>query len=149
MMHPELSPFHSHVESSIMKHLPRYMAMAAVLALPASLSAQSFNSGPLAGSTCTGNCGTIGANGNIGLSGNVGSTAHGWVSTASGVSAREVEAVERRQARDGSHRAARDEEMRDAVGRIVDEPQHGHEMRHLRRTCCASSRAARRCTCPE
>lgn len=70
-----------------MKHLPRYMAMAAVLALPASLSAQSFNSGPLAGSTCTGNCGTIGANGNIGLSGNVGSTAHGWVSTASGVSA--------------------------------------------------------------
>jgi hypothetical protein len=70
-----------------MKHLPRYMAMAAVLALPASLSAQSFNSGPLAGSTCTGNCGPIGANGNIGLSGNVGSTAHGWVSTANGVSA--------------------------------------------------------------
>jgi hypothetical protein len=37
------------------------------------------------GWSCTGNCGTLGANGVVTLSPVVGSTAYGWVSTASGV----------------------------------------------------------------
>jgi hypothetical protein len=68
-----------------MKRISTLLALAAAVALPASASAQAFNSGPLAGSVCTGNCGVIGANGNVGLSGLAGSTAHGWVSTANGV----------------------------------------------------------------
>ena len=70
-----------------MKRVSALVALAAAITLPASLSAQAFNGGPLPGSACTGNCGTIGANGSIGLSGNAGSTASGWVSSSGGVSA--------------------------------------------------------------
>lgn len=63
-----------------MKRVAALVALAAAVALPASASAQAFNSGLIG--TCTGNCGTIGANGNIGLSGLAGSTAHGYVSSA-------------------------------------------------------------------
>jgi hypothetical protein len=63
-----------------MKRVAALVALAAAVALPASASAQAFNNGLIG--TCTGNCGTIGANGNIGLSGLAGSTAHGYVSSA-------------------------------------------------------------------
>jgi hypothetical protein len=58
------------------------VAAAAVL-VPAALSAQAFNGGLIG--TCTGNCGTLGADGVVGLSGLAGSTQHAFVSTANGV----------------------------------------------------------------
>lgn len=60
---------------------------AAAAIVPSLASAQAFNGGLPFGSTCVGNCGTIGANGVVGLSGLAGSTAHGFVSSNAGVNA--------------------------------------------------------------
>lgn len=62
-------------------------AFAAAAAVPGLSFGQAFNAGLPAGSTCLGNCGTLGADGDVPLSGLPGSTAYGYVSTSQGVDA--------------------------------------------------------------
>lgn len=68
----------------------RVLAFAAVVAaasVPGLSFGQAFNGGLPAGSTCLGNCGTLGADGDVPLSGLPGSTAYGYVSSSLGVDA--------------------------------------------------------------